>query len=338
MPKNATLRLAELVRDERLRYRDTRLIAPVVKRYTEAFDDYKDAGSGWGQFPPVTVMRLAEPHRWREEDADAIKRIRASGEIRVKDVPLVDREYPAGSLLLVGGFTRTEAAELAGLQECPACVYDGTWEDAHRLAWLENTRHGAARTERDTEIVLTAIHARGDHRDKSEREIAVLAGCSRSAVNRYRAEVRRQTELNQGTLPFSDKTVAKKVRDAWGREVPEPLHGEFRIRSQVLKSVEQLRKWSNALIALKYSGEQVKEPGLARVDVRDIAAELLARADQIESLIPFLVCPDCDGSGRAGKDRCELCKGEGLILQSAAVDLPPESERKARAAAGERAA
>jgi hypothetical protein len=354
VPKSQTVNPTELTRDERLRYRQADRMERVAVAYAEHMADY----GGWGRFPPLTVLRLSEPFWWDTEESDGKK----FGHL----VP-VKKEYPAGTLLLVGGFTRCRATDLLRnwpdtkrpawlptpplcIDEAPAEIFNGTWEESHRLAWGEN-QHGAARSADEIELVLSAMHLRPEFRDAPERQVASCAGCSRAAVNRWREKARRWAEKTQSALPFADRDKFRpKLRDAWGREVPESLEPEFRSVAAARKAAERFRQAGKELLALKYdaTGERVKEAGLARVDAREISALSLQLADRIDASLPFLVCPDCEGLGKlpvpqAGANgspprRCERCKGEGLLLRAAADDLPPESERKAREAAGATAA
>lgn len=323
------VRLDEFVRDDRLRYRGSRANER-VEDYSDAFQEH----GGWGDFPPLKLIRLTQQFEWHEEKQDGFKTKR------------IKKHYDAGTLLLIGGFTRAAAADDAGLAEAPAVIESGTWHDALRLAWTENGKHGRPRDRDELWMVLDSIHDHPDHKNKSEREVAVLAGTSRGSVNRYRVERRKRMERATASVGEESPSLLASVsgfKDAYGRDVPEVLVEEFRSVPAAKKLTQSLREMSGKLLKLKYGSElgtQCQEPGLERWDVRDLSALLLEQADRGDATLPFLVCPVCDGDGnipdpndKRKKPRCEQCIGRGYLLRHEAETLPGGLESKARAAA-----
>lgn len=320
------VRLDEFVRDNRLRYR-----GPLAN---DRQSDYQEimAEIGWGEFPPLKLLRLTEPHEWTEEQETEFGRPGKK----------LKKHYDEGTLLLIGGFTRALAADAAELASAPAVIEAGDWNDALLLAWHENSTHGRPRDRDEIRAVLDSIHDHPDYRKLGEREIARMAGCSRATVNRYRSESRKKTERINATA--SPTLLAKIVplKDAWGRDVPEILEDDFRAVTPARKLIQNLRECATKLLILKYGdaiGTQVKEPGLERIDVKDFEANMLQWADQSDGALPFLVCPHCDGEGvfkdaaTKKNNRCETCTGNGYLLRHQADTLKPEEERKARTAA-----
>jgi hypothetical protein len=180
-------------------------------------------------------------------------------------------------------------------------------------------------------------------------------------VHRYRKRLRELEEEAKKPQPVAPPSAANLTlaagtgpggsvnrvtyRDAWGREVPDPLRDKFRVVDRAKTKAEQLRSIGEELLKIKYgtdtAGNEIKEPGLERVPVRDIHADLCHLADTvIIADLPHLVCPDCDGEGivddgKLTRSRCETCSGEGELTRRLADSLTPAQERRAKAWASE---
>jgi hypothetical protein len=358
--RSCTLRIADLVRDDRLRFRDAayRAIAP-VHEYADAMrgdpDEDGYAGPSWGAFPRLVCIDLTEPFTWSQE-------LPAKGSL---DKPKKETQtYPAGTTILIGGFTRCDAADESGVARAPAVVYSGTWADAMRLAWGENTarQHGMKRSASETEMVLFSIHM--EHPQLSEREAAALAGCSQKTVNRYRNEVEaKAAEFAEATrraeafaaatrsgsppppppppaAPASPPPPATPSHepagvvpvDAWKRPLPVGLVGPFEAVGPAQKLLRSLRSDAKALFQQKHGADGTEKclaPGLVRADVMGVLAAVAAAADMVEADLPFLVCPECDGAGKANGKACKLCKGLGWVAKAEADRFTPAQEKAA---------
>ncbi|CAN5419740.1 hypothetical protein BH11PLA2_BH11PLA2_32610 [soil metagenome] len=336
-PTTETVRIDEITRDERFRFRDAYTADALVDQYAADMED------GWGEFPAVKLLRLTEEYSWQE--------LVPVSEERYAKVKNKKQSYKAGTLLLIAGFTRIKAALQAEINIALAVIHEGTWEDALKLAWPENGRHGRRRSDDDLKMVFISMHTLPSTKDKSEREMAVLAGCHRSSVNRFRKEW-LETLTKIQSKPSANPTTPSLLRsekllaDSWGREVPESLVEYFRVVPAAKKITQSLREIAAKVISLKYGsdlGTQCQEPGLERFDVRELGAVLMEWADVGEASLPFLVCPEpggCDGECTIPDPknpkkmlRCEQCVGRGYLLRHETDRLPPEAERSARAAA-----
>jgi hypothetical protein len=357
------LDLSALTRDDRLRFRDQLHEASgQAQRYAEAMLDY----GGWGEFPPTVVVELTEPFTWTEEVA---KNPRYPDRVKAER-----REYPAGTLVLVGGFTRTAA--MASLKEAgglsadfdprvPCRIQPGTWADALKLAWRENSHHGQRRSTEETEAVLRSIHADPDHAAAGEREVALLAGCSRATVNRWRAKQRQaEARLHEPPkppvvnpvpdTPFVPPVVAYQpepapapkpsptaaaplLRDEWGRPVPAHVAPMWECVGLVKRAARDIRAACLALGAAKHGPDGAAKclsPGLALVDVAAVTAAGYTAADLLDSQGPFLVCPQCDAHGDHKGKTCKLCGGHGVLTRPQADCLPPQLETVAKSFRG----
>jgi hypothetical protein len=331
--ESAIVPIEKLIRDERLRFRVPHShLGPdaeeqTIERYREAFSDY----GGWGLFPAITIVELSEPH---EFDAVQTERDQRVGVKRKRC------KYPAGSQILVGGFTRCMAATLAGVLESSANIVRGTWDDAVKMAWQENARHdGRKRTSEELRDVIRSIESA--HPDLSEHAVAKLAGCNRSAV--WRARQAKKTFQESISPEDSDSPAdamrsktrqagqeSDVVRDLWGRPL---LTNQLREQFNCVPSVLERKKRISSLIAeiakLKQgpSGtEKCFEPGMVFVDVGSAMLTIMEALDGVTDCIPWIVCPQCDANDAA----CEMCNSRGWITKRQAEDLPPNLEKKAR--------
>lgn len=296
-----------------------------AERYAEAMRDY----DGWGEFPPITCVELTEQHKFRVEDVQVRGKSNAGW-----------KTYPAGSLILVGGFTRTEAATLAGVMEAPATVHTGNWDLALRLAWQENSLHGKPRTSDEIKQVLQSIHQIPEYAALGERDVAGLARCSRATVGRFRRaleETRRQAteqvDVEPPARPASaktdsqgDATFTASLKDKWHRPVPPHLRQCFEVNHQLDLTAKRLRDAVQELGRLKHGPDGTEKclaPGLIALDLAPVSRSLLTAADLVDSNRPFLVCPYCDGA------ECDRCNGRGWLTRPESEHLPPAIERKA---------
>lgn len=279
----------------------------------------------WGDVEPVLVGKLTTESDVLVESGDF-----PGSQAKTSTIPV-------GSLVLIGGYTRVSVAEQLGIKEAPAVVKVCSWQDAVRLAWQQNSRHGTPRTEKDLRFVLDCIHADPKYRKLSDRQIASFVGCSRATVNRYRDLFEKKNPAPDAELAVEGAPSPKIYRDAWGQEIPPMLVDSFRSVEAAKGKADRLRKIALEFVTLKYGGEnsqKIKEPGMKLIDVKDVAADLYSVADMVEAALPFIVCPDCEGEGEHedgdSTTCCETCKGEGYLLRAGADNLPPEYERQAR--------
>ena len=329
MRRLTTIPLAEVVLDPRLRFRD-RLhdLGGVSHRYAEAM---VDADTTWGEFPPALVVELTAPHEYLAHEPGQFGR----GET-------VKRVYPAGTHVLVGGFTRCAAAEIAKVENIRAEVEPGDWDHAERLAWSENARHGKPRSSEELGLVLASIHARPEYAELGERAVAEVAGCSRATVGRFRRALADRADPTDA----GDSTEAPRpakidtgefeaaLRDRWQRPVPAHLRETFGCGPELERHAKGIRALVTAVARMKHGDDgtiQCRHPGLCLLDVKKLGAGLLSLADEIDARRPFLVCPQCDGHG------CPRCSDRGWLPRGDADALTPMLERKARGHAAARA-
>jgi hypothetical protein len=318
--RTATLKIADLVRDDRLRFRDFMHGASgIVDVYREAMVDY----GGWGDFDPIVVCELT-----------AICKAKVvTGENQYGKVFTQEVTYVPGSMLLVGGFTRCEAADAASVLAAPAVIHSGDWEHALQLAWQQNSRHGRPRSTDELRQVLCSIHQQPQYGDAGEREVAALAGCSRATVNRFRAELKKikeQVDSQPQPIPVqrdSKGGFAASLRDKWQRPVPQHLRHAFEINADLDTRANSIRKNVTDLGKLKHGPDgdaKCLNPGLTELNLERVAKLLLEAADLIDCQRPFVICPHCDAVG------CSHCSDRGWLTRPQAEQLPAALEKKAQ--------
>ncbi|QEL15602.1 hypothetical protein [Limnoglobus roseus] len=309
MPDPVKVAISDLVRDERLRFRDTysSSLAETVERYAEAMVDY---GTTWGEFPPLVAVWLTEPHEWAEEVPD--------GDGRYAKLTRLPKSYPANALILAEGFTRCAAADVAGVVSAPAVIHPGTWADAERLAWGANSRHGRPRSSAETARVLDSILSRPEYRAATGSELAKLACCSKATANRHRKARNEKLSTSApdgvGSVPETPgvATAASAPVDARGYAIPPRLHAHFAGVPAARRLTGQLRDTAAKLSKLANVGGREVHPSFALVDVEAAVADVLKAVAWVESMLPAESCRSCHGDG------CVSCDHRGYLTAAAA--------------------
>lgn len=321
------INITDIHRDDRLMCR-SRLDHEHVARIMERF---QDAGDWPETIPPLVVFRLTSQSPARQI-ANFIKHLhyeKMDGQV-----------HAVGTLVLVSGYHRFEAANRCEMQQVPCVIVEGTWDDAERTAWKQNSDHGLPRTNNDLRIVLGAAHSNNRLKTLSIRKLADMLACTKSSVERYRKELEDRAKQVETEIPFpvpnrtdesqNQESPRASFRDAYGNPIPEWLEERFRCVEKAKRVSRRIRAAAEELLRLKYKdNEAIREPGLETVDARSIYAEMVMIADRLDSNIPWLVCPQCEGRGEVGSKRCDTCQREGYLVRHQADTLPPELERKA---------
>lgn len=350
--RDTTLMLSDVVWEKRLQHRSDQIGGSFKRTTVEAYAETMTDTLGWGEFPPLTVIELTEPVTLKKEEFNRFS---------PDDSDWKETTYAVGTLIGIGGWHRSQAAAMTGIDDAPVRLWRGSWADALVLSWKENSNHGQPRTHDEIQTILHQIHIfHPQYRELSAPQVAKIVGTSRATVIRYRAKQRELEEAakrpqpvtppSAGSLPFgstssSGSSGRSVYRDAWGREVPERLVEKFRAVDRAKTKAAQIRQLGEDLLQLTYGSDtgsnELKEPALERVPIRDIHADLCHLADNvILANLPHLICPECDGEGvidpdRITKARCEVCLGEGEITRSQSDGLTPAQERLAKAWASE---
>jgi hypothetical protein len=352
-----TLALKDIVWVERFQFRDTGVGGSFSQRTVDEYAEAMEEADGWADFPPLAVVRLTADMTLPMVDTKDW-----GNSVQAKDQTQTIR---AGTLVGVGGWHRKSAALRAGIEEAPCRVWDGGYDEIVALAVRENASHGVRRTSDEIQAILRRLHAYDaispDSFQKycgwSEKEIARFVGCGRSTVWDFRQKLRQEQEEARkpqpvgtagpdpakaalATVRIGHDPIRPILRDAFGRTVPEHLEARFRAVSKAKAIGDRLRCAADDLLKLKHGEDtdsnELAEPALERVSVRDVHADLYQYADTcIDAALPHIVCPACDGEGFTDpfaltKERCETCLGTGELVRSSADTLPPELERKAR--------
>jgi hypothetical protein len=100
--------------------------------------------------------------------------------------PAVVVFYDGTRYWLADGFHRVEAALVAGCEEIPAEVHQGTLEDAQWFSFGANKTNGIRRDDRDKQRAVESALRHPKSRGLSDSQIARHVGCSREWVRRIR--------------------------------------------------------------------------------------------------------------------------------------------------------
>ena len=302
-----------------------------VAEYAEAMADYE----GWGEFPPLEAVQLTE-----QEAHESL----IDGKTRKVG-------YPAGTLILVGGFTRSAAALKQGIEKAPANFRPGTWHDAQALAWAENL-HGKPRTMYDKMAVIESVrkhHALNSDKPIGPRGIAKLTRIPKSTVERLLKELDQPeppstpstcpadspdpASAMRSPRPVSDTQGRIVERDMWNRPIAfaSRLRTTFEATSEALKVTRRSMGSFLRLLAANHGRDGSAEclmPGMKGVELKGIADAIFGQLERLESSVPWIVCPACDGSEDAGE--CKTCRDRKYLTRPQLDDLTPNLERKAR--------
>ncbi len=120
---------------------------------------------------------------------------------------------------LADGFHRVEGARLAGLQDIPAEIRQGTQRDARLFAVGANQTHGLRRTNADKRRAASALLDDPEWSQWSDREIARRCGVSNQFVSNMRSE--RVSTVDTPRVSSNDTPEVATV-EAW---IPAPNFG-----------------------------------------------------------------------------------------------------------------
>ncbi|MDO5301417.1 MAG: ParB/RepB/Spo0J family partition protein [Tissierellia bacterium] len=224
---------------------------PVVREAKE-----KDATSK--EYLMVDPEKIrANPNQPRKDfDPEALKELAQSlQDVGVLQPLLVQPE--GDGYFLIAGERRLRAAKLAGLEEVPVRLYEGSQEEAEKLALVENIQ----REDLGPMEESRAYHSLKDRYGYSQEELGKLLGKSRSYIantlrlSNLAPEV--QKLLQDGHINVSQAKVLLGIKDP-KRQVREA--------QKLVKSAATVRQTESALS--KGSGKRTK-----RKDPYDLALE-----------------------------------------------------------------
>lgn len=297
-----TLELSELTLDAGTQARAA-INEAAVKEYAEAMKDGQ-------QFPPVHVF----------QDHDVY--------------------------FLADGFHRVEAAKQTGATEIACHVHLGTRRDAVEFALGANTKHGIRRTAADKR--LAAQIALSKFPGLSDRAIAELCKVSVPIVS----DVRKNSGVNSDTCePPQTETAAQiappgkrlgrdgkwypakrassgppmeRPKDATGWQIPTELFKYWYRRDEAQELLSTISKLRSQLRAK----QEEKDPFYVELNFASILANLDQAYANAKTVMPYAVCPICQGMT---PDRCRQCKGRGLISEFLWNHTVPQETKDSRA-------
>lgn len=143
-----------------------------------------------------------------------------------------------------------------------------------------------------------------------------------------RAEAIRKTLNTKGARPAAD-LVKKRVKvhkatapmppcqvDGFRNEVPQELIPVFESRSAFMRISTMLRDATGAVKVL------AGQPQGALLHLNSIQVHLEAVIEEVKNAAPYVVCPDCDGTGHSADDVCAECQGRKWVSKSSRTACP----------------
>jgi hypothetical protein len=169
----------------------------------------------------------------------------------------------------------------------------------------------------------------------SQTEAAGQLDVSRASVQRAAEVLREGSPEEVGAVERGEKTVAEvsravkerkaavaEVLDKTGHPVPAGILPDWR-------HAETFQPLLTDISRIKVAVERgIREQDLAFREVSNtLVAELASAYAQLKQLLPYAVCPTCQGHAR---DRCRLCKGRGYVSEFAWRQYVPEETKEIR--------
>jgi hypothetical protein len=241
---------------------------------------------------------------------------------------------------ILDGRNRYRACKLAGV-EPKFREFGGTDPLAFVLSANVHRRH-LSESQRAMIAARVATMDRGRPKDGGEEnpkkavaDAARELDVSPASVKRAKRVLREAPAAEVEAVERGEKTVGEVVRsikekkkaaadvlDKTGHPVPERILPDWKHAETFQPLLTDISRVKSAV-----------ERGLADGDLafrevsNTLVAELASVYAQLKQIIPYAVCPTCQGHSR---DRCKLCKGRGYISQFAWKQYVPEETKEVR--------
>ncbi len=263
-------------------------------------------------------------HRLRD---DVIEEYSELYLVKNPKVPYVDLFKPPNSpfYLVADGLHRINGAHKAGCKGIPAMVTEGTWADCMKRAAASNVTHGLRRSPEDKRALLEDVFRNGGHKWPNA-QIALMCHVSEELVKSVRKILEAQQTIQPAPVRTNvngrEQTVAgeAKVFNDWtGYPIPETCLGIWRRRQEAqafVAAIEDLRK----RLAVAWNDEDLL---FREFDFQTAAADIQSLKRNLGLLIPYAVCPQCQGQTIAVPD-CAMCKGRGMVSKFRYTTVVPE--------------
>lgn len=170
---------------------------------------------------------------------------------------------------------------------------------------------------------------------KATADAARELDVSPATVKRAKQVLREAPAADVAAVESGEKTVGQVVRemkerkppavevlDKTGHPVPASILADWR-------HAESFQPLLTDISRVKAAVEKglAEDPLAFREVSNTLIAELASAYAQLKQLLPYAVCPTCQGHSR---DRCKLCKGRGYISQFAWKQYVPEETKEVR--------
>lgn len=171
---------------------------------------------------------------------------------------------------------------------------------------------------------------------KSVAEAARELDVSPSSVERAKRVLREASPAEVHAVERGEKTVKEAAREVKEKKSAPAEHLDktgHSISANVLPDWQHAEALARPLLADISRVKVAVERGLADGDLafrevsNTLAAELGSAYAQLKQILPYAVCPTCQGHARAN---CRLCKGRGYVSEFAWKQYVPEETKRIR--------
>lgn len=265
------------------------------------------------------------------------------------DMPPTEVYYDGVDYWMADGFHRYHAYKKAGHERMPCIVHKGTKEDAQWHAVGANKAHGLRRTNADKEKAVRMALKHAQAVELSDVLIADHVGVSDKTVAKYRAEMESTSEIpksknasrkrtgkdgrtiateNIGPDDDEDDPFPAPEEPEEEEEPPEPDCDPFENvwTDQALADIAEavaIKQDLNELnrIAREWKKRSESRAGIAKnLDFPAMDKEVTYLKQRLKRLIPYCLCPMCDGDG------CKLCRQNGWLTKDGYKLVPEEKQ------------
>jgi len=225
---------------------------------------------------------------------------------------------------LADGLHRCAAHEQLKRTAVMANVIEGPYMEALRYALTANANHGVRRSNADKRKCIA--QALKQWPEVANMQIARLADVDDKTVASVRSEMEESGKLKASdtrvttdgkTIPATKEVrksgptidVEEIVKDALGNVIPDGVIGYWKRTPEVRDRIDMFRE----MLSVFRQIVKVEDPMYGEVNFTGVMGDMERIIVSLETAIPHVVCPQCQGHPETQKHGCRMCIGRGLI-------------------------
>jgi len=277
-----------------------------------------------------------------------------------RDMPpiVVFFDAEAKKFYIADGRHRCEAIKKINRRAIQAVVHEGTYEDAFKFALSSNSTHGLPRTREDKRLCVTK--ALKQWPEVSNSRIAELTCVDDHTVARIREELEKAKTIptmetrktsDGRTIPATTKRLRTKKeadedyddddddeeeeekprvktaevsKDALGKTIPVGILKFWMRTGEALEHVHTVEN----LIGQLRQYQRDEDAMYGEVNFTGLMGDLERAHATLQTAVPYIVCPSCQGHPETQKNGCRMCIGRGLISKFRYQTVVPAETKK----------